>query len=77
MNNNIKIVLNREDFRCLIRGGQLSIELKDSKVQMILQDIGFNEMENDIDYYRYNKQDIMKSWTRCESRDFIDLNPEK
>lgn len=43
-----KIKLNHDDFKCLIRGGELTIKTDNAIVKMILDDIGFTQMISDI-----------------------------
>ncbi len=42
--NEIKIALNEEDFRCLVRGGVLTINDASQTVKILLNDIGFIAM---------------------------------
>lgn len=39
-----RFMLGREEFNCLIRGGQLTFVNKDVMVHLLLQDIGFLQM---------------------------------
>ncbi len=41
----MKIILNYEDFKCLVRGGVLRVN---NDIEIILQDIGFDKMDKAI-----------------------------
>lgn len=50
----VKIVLNEEDFRCLVRGGELTLTYPKEKaeVRIILQDIGIHAMFDGVNRAR-------------------------
>jgi len=59
----LTILLNEEDFACLVRGGILTIEDKDSDINIILKNIGFDQMDEaisradqKIDIYKNHKR---------------------
>ncbi len=44
----MRISLDYEDFKCLVRGGILKVSKDDSIVLVKLQDIGFDKMDDAI-----------------------------
>jgi len=42
MTEDIKIALNEQDFRCLVRGGELTIEDASVRIKLIVNDIGWD-----------------------------------
>ncbi len=45
----IAILLDEDDFRCLVSGGILSVKKNDNQIDICLSDIGFNRMDRAIE----------------------------
>lgn len=70
--NKINILLNQDDFSCLVRGGILNVIFIDidgckiSEVQIALKDIGFDNMNAEITRAELSN-DIYKDHTKIIS----------
>ena len=60
----IKIALNAEDFRCLVRGGELTIEDASCRVHLILNDVGHLVVSQAVDDAFIGRKDLYVSRTR-------------
>lgn len=63
---NTSIKLTHADFKCLVRGGVLTVVTKECEVKMILEDIGFDNMMSDIMDVKLDDKDHFVPLIRCE-----------
>jgi hypothetical protein len=66
MNNEIRVKLDEQDFRCLVSGGVLKIKIPDSKqeIKICLADIGFHIMDQAISDIEIGKMEPYSNLTR-------------